>query len=72
MGFGPGQWTNNNWSCLTFPWPAATAKSGTLPPQPPTVPLTPAIMVSNHPSKVVVTFFDAHGAIVPNDTTYPQ
>jgi len=29
-------------------------------------------MVSNHPGKTIVTFFDGHGEKVNNDTTYPQ
>lgn len=73
LGFGPGQWTSNNWACLTFPWPVGTIQKGQTLPQPPTpMPLSPYIMVSNHPGKVVVTFFDAHAAVVPNDTLYPQ
>jgi len=29
-------------------------------------------MVSCHPAKVIVVFFDGHGEKVPNDTLYPQ
>jgi prepilin-type N-terminal cleavage/methylation domain-containing protein/prepilin-type processing-associated H-X9-DG protein len=65
----PGKWTDQSWTTLTFQWP---------PPPPPlptpttAVPITPNIMVSSHPGKVIVTFFDGHGDMVNNDANYPQ
>ena len=72
-GYGSGKWTDqtwNAWTDLTFPWP--TASTAVLPPPPTPVPITPNIMVSNHPGKVMAVFFDGHGERVPNDTIYPQ
>ena len=34
--------------------------------------ISPTIMVSNHPGKVIVVFFDGHGDKVNTDTMYPQ
>jgi hypothetical protein len=76
--YGPGKWTDQSWTTLTFPWPVG---SGTPPAltQPMPVPISPGviatspgIMVSNHPGKVIVIFFDGHGDRIPNDTLYPQ
>jgi len=60
-----GKWTDvtpaaTAWNSLTFAWPAAA------------VTISPNIMVSNHPNKVVVTFFDGHGEKVNVDAMYPQ
>jgi prepilin-type N-terminal cleavage/methylation domain-containing protein/prepilin-type processing-associated H-X9-DG protein len=70
----PGNWTTLTWGtgacCLTFQWPIQygfTALPASL-----AVPISPNIMVSNHPGKVIVVFFDGHGSAVLNDTVYPQ
>ncbi len=68
------------WNTLTFHWPANTSKPPALPAPPPTWPISPSIkvlnslgiMVSNHPGKVIVVFFDGHGDKVANETVYPQ
>ena len=36
------------------------------------MPISPNILVSNHPGKVIVVFFDGHGEKVANETVYPQ
>jgi prepilin-type N-terminal cleavage/methylation domain-containing protein len=71
---GSGQWTTLNWSwsCLAFEWPVGGTTMSPLPPPPTPVPITPYMMVSNHPGTVVVVFFDGHGDKIPNDTVYPQ
>ena len=55
-----GNWYSLDWQALTFVWPNPAAA------------ISPNIMVSNHPSKVIVTFFDGHSEKVENDTVYPQ
>ena len=56
------------WNQLAFPWPTAT------PTQPPPTPvaISPNIMVSTHPGKVIATFFDGHSEKINNDALYPQ
>ena len=63
-----GKWTDapplvaatKAWDSLTFKWPVtATA-------------ISPGIMVSCHPGKVIVVFFDGHSEKVDTSTTYPQ
>jgi len=69
-----GKWTDAppavaflaDWNSLTFHWPIPTDK-----PAPP-VPISPNIMVSAHPGKVIAVFFDGHAEKIPNDTGYPS
>jgi prepilin-type N-terminal cleavage/methylation domain-containing protein/prepilin-type processing-associated H-X9-DG protein len=80
-----GKWTDVTptltpsaaWNSLTFPWTPVPPNSA--PPAPPTLPappkqvtISPYMMVSAHPGKVVVVFFDGHGEKVANDALYPQ
>jgi prepilin-type N-terminal cleavage/methylation domain-containing protein/prepilin-type processing-associated H-X9-DG protein len=53
-------------------WPAPPTWPPTSTSAPPQWPISPYFMVSSHPGKVVVVFFDGHGENVPNDTMYPQ
>ena len=82
---GPGKWVYPNlqastpyaqtaWKTLTFPWPANTSTPPTLPTPPTPVTISPNIMVSNHPNKVIVIFFDGHGdkLLADSTTLYPQ
>ncbi len=61
-----GKWTSILWTDLAFHWPPQPPAAGT--PQA----ISPGIMVSNHPGKVIVVFFDGHGDKVNNDAMYPQ
>ncbi len=56
-------------SALAFHWPV---QYGTTQPVNPPWPISPNIMVSAHPGKVIVAFFDGHCEKVNNDATYPQ
>jgi len=58
------------WNALAFPWPTASAAQ--TPPAPTPTTISPYIMVSAHPGKVIATFFDGHSDKVNNDTVYPQ
>jgi prepilin-type processing-associated H-X9-DG protein len=76
------------WNDLTFHWPIAADVQASPPkwppssppsPQPTTAqwplppwPITPYVLVSAHPGKVIVVFFDGHCESVPNETMYPQ
>lgn len=60
------------WPQLTFHWPLTTETPPAGFPAGGPLPISPYIMVSTHPNKVVVTFFDGHSQIVNADTTYPQ
>jgi prepilin-type N-terminal cleavage/methylation domain-containing protein/prepilin-type processing-associated H-X9-DG protein len=72
--FAAEKWTDVIWTSahpyLTFHWPTAqTVLSQNATPT--GTPWT-GILVSNHPGKVVVVFFDGHGEKVVNSTFYPQ
>jgi len=53
------------WNSLTFHWPIASDS-----PVPP-VPISPNIMVSTHPAKVIAVFFDGHAEKIASDTVFP-
>jgi len=67
-----GKWTSTGataWTDLTFQWPAAPLPPATKPLVP--VPISPNMMVSTHPGKVIAVFFDGHGEKIPSDTVFP-
>ena len=71
--FGPGRWTDQSWTTLTFHWP--TGPQDLVPAYsspPPQWRIYPDIMASSHPGIVIVTFFDGHTAKVNDDTQYIQ
>ncbi len=61
-------WSTTSNAGITFIWPAqaTTGAPGA------SVAISPYILVSNHPGKVIVVFFDGHGEKVANETVYPQ
>jgi len=71
--YGPGKWTDQTWTTLTFHWP--TPQDSPVPPNPPW-PISPNILASAHPGKVIVVFFDGHGqrfsGTVDNNATSPE
>jgi prepilin-type N-terminal cleavage/methylation domain-containing protein/prepilin-type processing-associated H-X9-DG protein len=58
---------------LTFHWPVqyGTTQQPS-PPLPVPVPVSPNLMVSSHPGKVIVVYFDGHGEGLSTDATFPQ
>jgi prepilin-type processing-associated H-X9-DG protein len=66
----PTNWYGNDWTVLTFHWPISS-DPGYLNPALP-LPMSPYIMVSSHPGKVGVTYFDGHGEMISNETTFPR
>ena len=55
-------------TALSFHWPV---QYGTFQPVTPEL-ISPKMMISAHPGKVVVVFFDGHDDSIANDSTYPQ
>ena len=71
-GMMAGRWTDTVQTVWPTP-PAAGFPSTTLAFQWPTAPvaISPNIMVSAHPGKVIAVFFDGHAEKIPNETVYP-
>jgi prepilin-type N-terminal cleavage/methylation domain-containing protein/prepilin-type processing-associated H-X9-DG protein len=57
-----GPWTAMTWAALAFQGPTAASPQQ----------MSPGIMTSSHPGKVVVAFFDGHGDKINSEATYPQ